>query len=207
MSPMARFRFLFDGCCGGVAITRVKVVAGAVVLAALTRLLPHPHNFAPITAIALFAAATFNDRRLAIVTPLLALFVSDLGIEAMHRLGLMASWAIYPGMWVTYLAMLLITLMGFLLRGHRTAPAVAGATLAGSVVFYVVTNFLVWAGGDLYPHTLAGLVTCFELAIPFFQNAVLGDMVYCAVLFGGFALAERRLPLLRELPSARPVAG
>lgn len=197
---MARFQFRSDSGC--VISTRTKAIAGAVLLAALTRILPHPPNFAPMTAIALFAAATFGDRRLAIVTPLVALFISDLCIEAMYHLGLMTTWGVYPGMWVTYLALLLVTLMGFLLRNHRTVPAIAGATLAGSTLFFVVTNFLVWAGGDWYPHTTAGLVTCYEAATPFFQNSLLGDLLYCGVLFGSFALAERRLPVLRGLPAA-----
>lgn len=200
---MARFQFLSDGCRGCVAVTRTKAVAGAVLLAALSRILPHPPNFAPMTAIALFAAATFADRRLAVVTPLLALFISDLCIEGMYHVGLMTTWSIYPGMWVTYLALLLVTLMGFLLRNHRTVPAIAGATLAGATIFYVVSNFLVWAGGDAYPHTLAGLVTCYEVAIPFFERSLLGDLSYCTVLFGGFALAERRLPVLRVAPAAQ----
>lgn len=198
---MARFQFLSDGCRGCLAITRTKVIAGAVLLAALSRLLPHPPNFAPMTAIALFAAATFADRRLAIITPLVALFISDLCIEGMYRLGLMTSWSIYPGMWGTYLALLLVTVMGFLLRNHRTLPAIAGATLAGSTLFFVLTNFLVWAGGELYPHTPAGLFLCYEAAIPFFRDALLGDMLYGTVLFGGFALAERRLPVLRAAPA------
>lgn len=180
---------------------RSSVILGAVLLAAVTRLIPHPPNFAPITAMALFGAATFTDKRLALLTPLLALLVSDLCIEAMHRMGLIAAWGLYSGMGVTYSAFLLITLTGFLLRGHRTVPAIAGATLAGSVFFFVWTNFGVWAFGNLYPHTLQGLLSCYGAAIPFFQNTVLGDAVYGTALFGGFALAERLVPALRELPS------
>src|SRR5262249_21645725 len=133
--------------------TRTAVLVSAVLLAAVTRLIPHPPNLAPITAMALFGAAMLSDRRMALLTPLVALFVSDLCIEAMYRLGLMTTWGIYSGMWVTYTALLVITLMGFLLRGHRTVPAIGGVTLAGSVVFYVVTNFGVWAFGHLYPRT------------------------------------------------------
>jgi hypothetical protein len=181
--------------------TRTAVLVAAVLLAALTRLIPHPPNSAPITAMALFGAATLTDKRLALLTPLLALFVSDLCIEAMHRMGLMAVWGLYSGMWVTYTAFLLITVMGFLLRRHRSVPAIAAATLAGSVVFYVVTNFGVWAWWNLYPHTLEGLLTCYTAAIPFFRNTVFGDAVYSSALFGGFAVAERLLPVLRELPS------
>ena len=179
---------------------RSSVIVVAVLLAALSRLIPHPPNFAPITSLALFGAATLTDRRLAILVPILSLFLSDLCIEGLHRMGLMASWGIYPGMWMTYTAFLLISLLGFLLRHYRTVPAITGAALAGSVIFYVVTNFGVWAGGNLYPHTLEGLLTCYAAAIPFFQNTLLGDAVYSTALFGGFALAERWLPVLRELP-------
>ncbi len=188
---MARFRFVSP---------RSSVIVAAVLLAALSRLIPHPPNFAPITALALFGAATLADRRLALLTPLLALFVSDLCIEGLHRMGLMASWGIYPGMWVTYTAFLLIGLLGLLLRGRRNVAAITGATLAGSVVFYAVTNFGVWAGGNLYPRTLDGLLACYTAAIPFFQNTLLGDAVYVTALFGGFALAERGWPALRERP-------
>src|SRR5256885_7923159 len=97
---------------------RSWVIVAAVLLAALSRLIPHPPNFAPITALALFGAATLADRRLALLTPLVALFVSDVCIEGLHRLGLMASWGIYPGMWVTYTAFLLIGLLGLLLSHH-----------------------------------------------------------------------------------------
>jgi uncharacterized protein DUF6580 len=180
---------------------RSSVVLGAVLLAALSRLIPHPPNFAPVTAMALFGAATLTDKRLAILMPLLALFVSDLCIEALHRMGLMAAWGIYSGMWVTYSAFLLITLMGFVLRGRRTAPAIAGVTLAGSVFFFVWTNFGVWAFWNLYPHTPEGLLACYTAAIPFFRNTLLGDAVYGTVLFGSFALAERWLPVLREPPA------
>jgi uncharacterized protein DUF6580 len=180
---------------------RSSVIAGALLLAAVTRLIPHPPNFAPITAMALFGAATLTDKRVAILTPLLALFASDLCIEVMHRKGLIASWGIYSWMWVTYTAFLLIAVMGLLLRHRRSASAIAAATFAGSIVFFVVTNFGVWVGSNLYPHTLEGLLTCYMAALPFFTNTLLGDAVYSTVLFGGFAIVERLIPVLRELPS------
>lgn len=180
---------------------RSSVIAGAILLAAVTRLIPHPPNFAPITAMALFGAATLTDKRVALLTPLLALFISDLCIEVMHRMGLILSWGIYPGMWVTYTAFLLISVIGFLLRHRRSASTIAAATFAGSVVFFVVSNFGVWLSGNLYPRTLEGLLTCYTAAIPFFPNTLLGDALYSTVLFGGFAFGERLLPVLREPPS------
>lgn len=189
---MAAFRFISP---------RSFVIAAAVLLAAVIRLIPHPPNFAPITAMALFGAATFTDKRVAFLMPLLALFVSDVCIEILHRMGLMASWGIYSGMWVTYIAFLLITMIGFLFRHRRSAPTIAAATFAGPVVFFVVSNFGVWLTWYLYPHTLEGFLTCYTAAIPFFPNTLLGDAVYGTVLFGAFAVAEQLMPVLRELPS------
>ncbi len=175
---------------------RVAIVMGAILVASLTRCLPHLPNFAPMTAMAIFGAAMLADRRLALVTPLVALFMSDLCIEGLHRLGLMASWGIYPGMWVVYATMLLITLLGFVLRRRQSVGMIAGTTLAGSVIFFIVTNFAVWAGSEvLYPHTLQGLVACYVAAIPFFGYALAGDAMYATALFGGFALATRYLPV------------
>jgi hypothetical protein len=70
--------------------------------------------------------------------------------------------------------------------------------LASSVLFFVLTNFGVWAFDALYPKTLEGLMACYVAAIPFFRNTLLGDLSYTVVLFGGFALLERRIPVLRD---------
>jgi hypothetical protein len=114
----------------------------------------------------------------------------------------MPTWGIYPGMWISYVPLVPILFLGMLLRGHRTLPAVAAATLSASVIFYLVTNFAVWACWDLYPRTLAGLLECYTMALPFFWNTLGGDAIYSAVLFGGFALAEKHFPVLRELPGS-----
>jgi hypothetical protein len=179
---------------------RTIVIILAIVLASLTRITPHPPNFSPLTAMALFGAATLADRRLALVLPLLALFVSDFCVGVMYKLNVMHSWGFHSGMVVIYLTFLMVTLLGFLVRRHRTAPVILGTTLAGSVLFYLVTNFAVWVGmGEaLYPHTLEGLLTCYEMAVPFFWNTLLGDVVYATGLFGGFALATHFVGALRD---------
>jgi hypothetical protein len=177
---------------------RNLVILGAILLTAVTRTLPHPPNFAPMTALALFGAATLADKRVAVLVSLLSLLVSDLCIDILHRWGLMDTWGFYSGMWMTYTAFLLVTLLGFALRRHRSLPGVASATLAGSLLFFIVTNFAFWATFDSYPHTWSGLILCYTAAIPFFQNTLAGDVVYSTVLFGGLALAERRFASLRE---------
>jgi len=75
---------------------------------------------------------------------------------------------------------------------------VGGAALTSSVLFFVLTNFGVWLVSDLYPRTAAGLVGCYIAAIPFFRNTLAGNAFYTLVLFGGFALAQRYIPVLRQ---------
>jgi hypothetical protein len=77
---------------------------------------------------------------------------------------------------------------------------IAGAAVAGSVLFYVLTNFGTWLTTGMYPRTLEGLAACYVAAIPFFQNTLAGDLFFSALLFGGFAVAERAIPRLREAP-------
>ena len=165
---------------------RLAVLITVVFSAAFFRLMPHPPNLTPIAAMALFGGAYFADKRLAFLVPLTALFVSDLGL------------GFYSQMPIVYATFALIVCIGLWLRQRRTLVPIAGATLASSILFYGTTNFAVWAFGSLYPKTLAGLVACYVAAIPFFHNTLLGDAVFTAVLFGGFSLVERSLPLLRE---------
>jgi len=165
---------------------RFTLVAGMIVAAAAARLVPHAPNFSPLGATALFAGAHVADKRLAFVVPLAALLLSDLVL------------GFYSGQAVVYGAFALIVCLGFFLRGRCTPLRIASAALASSVLFFIVTNFAVWAAGVLYPRTLAGLGTCFAAAVPFFQNTLAGDLFYAAVLFGGFALAEKGFPALRE---------
>jgi hypothetical protein len=175
-------------------------IFGAIALACLSRIIPHPQNFAPMTAIAIFGAATLKNRRLAFITTLGALFLSDLSIEVMHRLGLMHTWGLYQGMWATYLAYVLVMLIGTLLRDERNVEDIAVATLCGSVVFFVVTNFAVWLGNTdgTYPHTWPGLAECYYKAVPFFRNSLAGDAFFATVLFGGYALVQAWYPATRR---------
>jgi hypothetical protein len=183
-------------------MTRPFALAALVGLAVLARLIPHPPNFAPITAAAAFAGVAYLSRRSAVAVPLAALLLSDLIREVLFRCGLAEQWGLYRGMWVVYGTTALVALLGSLARGTRSPLTVAGVTLAGSCLFFFVTNFAVWAGGTRYPHTPEGLGACYAAALPFFRNALAGDCFYACVLFGACALAEARFPALR--PTAVP---
>jgi hypothetical protein len=155
-----------------------------ITIAAAMRLVPHAPNFTPIAAMALFGGAYFNDKRLSYTVPFLAMFISDLVI-GFHSL-----------MWAVYLSFAIIVAMGFLLRENNSIIKTAGVALASSVLFFIVTNFAVWATGSFYAKDVTGFVQCYVAAIPFFQYNVIGDLLYTAVMFGAFELAKEKIPAL-----------
>ncbi|MGE5563688.1 MAG: DUF6580 family putative transport protein [Bacillota bacterium] len=165
--------------------TRLAALLSAIAAAAALRLVPHPPNFSPIDAMALFSGAYLARRWVAFVAPLAALLLSDLVL------------GFYHGMATVYASVALIVLIGWWLSSKRSAGRIAVAALAGSVVFFVVTNFGMWLFSGFYPVNYAGLVACYTAAIPFFQNTVAGDLFYTVLLFGGFSLAEAMMPRLR----------
>ncbi len=165
---------------------RFSVLIGMVFIAFASRLIPHPPNFTPIAALALFGGASFADKRAALLVPLCGLFFSDLVL------------GFYAAMPVVYGSFALVVCIGFGLRQRQTIWRIGGATVGAAALFFVLSNFGEWALGAIYPRTLNGLVDCFVAAIPFFRNTILGDLMYSAVLFGGLSFAEHRWPSLAE---------
>jgi len=158
--------------------------------AAASRLIPHPPNFTPIAAMALFAGAYSRIMWQALLIPLGALFVSDLFI----------GW--HPLMPVVYASFALIVGIGMWLRARKSIGRVAFAVGASSISFFMITNFAVWAFGSMYPKSLGGLFAAYVAGLPFFRNTVLGDVSYSAILFGGIALWDYFVGALREGPRA-----
>lgn len=189
---------------------RYAVLVGMILAAAASRLIPHPLNFTPIGAMALFGGACFADRRLAFAVPLAAMLLSDIVIALVFGNYLVQSLTLMP---VVYGSLALIVCLGFWLRTRRRLLPIAGAALTASLIFFALTNFGEWALGPIYAKTWEGLVACFVAAIPFFQNTVLGDAVYVTAFFGGLALMEKFIPRLRDdaqaqaapLPQLQPV--
>lgn len=159
---------------------KLVVISGMILLAALSRLVPHPWNFSPLEAMALFAGAHIARRWLSTLVPLAALLISDLFL------------GFYSGIWVTYLCFAAIALAGRGLRGGG-ALRIALFGLGSAVGFFLISNFSVWALGTMYPHTGAGLLSCYISAIPFFHNQLAGVAFYSLLLFGGYALLRRAL--------------
>ena len=165
---------------------RHAMIFGMIVAATLSRLLPHPPNFTPIGALALFGGAYIDKKPLAFAVPLSALLLSDMLI------------GFYMLMPVIYVCFALTVLMGFVLRKGLRVGKLAVLVVASSGTFFCVTNLAVWISGTLYPHTAAGLLTCYGAAIPFYRNEVIGDALYATLLFGTLAAAERVIPPLRK---------
>lgn len=161
------------------------LVAGLILLAALSRLLPHPPNFVPAGAMALFGAAALSRRWLAVGIPLAAFYLSDLVLNntvyAAYFDGFY--WGISP--W-TVAAIVLMVVVGFgLLRGRAFSwLRVGGAAVGATLVFFLVTNFAVWFGGGMYPPTAAGLLACYVAGLPFLLNSLLANLLFSGLLFG-----------------------
>lgn len=151
----------------------------------------YPWNFSPAFAVCLFSGAFCTDRRLSGILPLATFLVSDLGIWGLTG---RVEWAFYPWQFAVYLSLLFCTTLGFLLRERRNSLRIAGTGLLGCTVFFVVTNFAVWALGTTYPRTPAGLADCYIAAIPYFRNSLLGTVFFSTVLFSPFCVREVRLP-------------
>lgn len=164
---------------------RFWLAIGMVVVAAALRCMPHLPNFSPVTAMALFAGALLPRNLYAFVLPLIALFLSDLVLGFHSQIP------------AVYGSFVLVTFIGFLLREKHDLVRVGAASISGSVLFFVITNFSVWAEGVIYPRTLLGLTECFVAALPFFRNALAGDLIYSTVFFGVWAALGLVVPRMR----------
>ena len=172
------------------------LLVALIFAAVLTRLIPHPPNFSPIEAVALFGGAYFAKRSWALIVPLVAMFASDLLLGLLNG-GIYWSYFASAGYLLVYACIALSTVLGFGLRGKVGAGRVLAYSLAGSLLFFAVSNFGAWLASPAYAKSAAGLASAYVAGIPFFQWTVLGTLVYAALLFGGFELLRRQVPALR----------
>jgi uncharacterized protein DUF6580 len=168
-----------------VRIMRAVIVCLFLAFAALVRVLPHPWNFTPVGAMALFSGAKLGRSYKAFLLPLTALLLGDVFV------------GFYRLMWVVYLSFCVSVLIGMWFRKRQKTGPLALATVLGAAQFFVITNGAVWAFLNTYPKTLAGLASCYVAGLPLFGNTLAGDALYCVLLFGGFAVVERWKPGIR----------
>ena len=165
-----------------------------------------PFGFAPQMAMAIFAGAVIKDKRWAVLLPLLSMFLSDCLYQVLYLNGLSEIKGFYSGMFGNYVLIALLTCFGFLMK-KITVLNVAGFSIAGSVLYFIVSNFMVWLGGGGYarPITFDGMMLCYGDALAFYRdyglikgfagNFIIGDLFFSAILFGSYFLLKR--PVLR----------
>lgn len=184
----------------------VLLAFGLLVLSAsLYRAWPdRPYGFAPQMAMALFGGAVIKDKRWAFILPLISMLISDVVYQLLYANGLSSIKGFYEGQWVNYLLIAGLTLFGFLLKKINWIR-VASFSLAGSVLFFLASNFTVWLGGGGLgrPKTFDGLLLCYYDGLAFFRdyglvkgfygNLFIGDLFFCALLFGSYYLLNQKV--------------
>lgn len=157
-----------------------------IAIATTIRLLPHPPNFSPIAAMALFGGVYFS-KKYALIIPIMALFVSDIFL------------GFHSTIPFVYGSFLITGLIGLWLKKHRDFKSVVIGTLLSSVLFFLITNFGVWLVGSLYQKNITGLIQSYVMAIPFFRYTIVGDLFYTGIFFGSYqAIFSKRVKVALE---------
>lgn len=155
-----------------------RVVFGLIALAVVSRLVPHPPNFTPVIALALFGGAAFSSRSAAMIVTLGAMLLSDLWL----------GW--HSSLLAVYGALAVIVLIGHRVAISSPWSRIAGHGFAGALVFFMLSNLAVWLGSGMYAPTLEGLISCYTMALPFFGNTLAGTALFGLALFGIARRAE-----------------
>ncbi|MFH0890797.1 MAG: DUF6580 family putative transport protein [Candidatus Liptonbacteria bacterium] len=162
-------------------MSRVVFAAIFVLFSVGARLVDHAPNFVPIGALAIWAGM-FLPRKIGVALPIAVMLASDAIIG-------FYDWRV---MLTVYGSFVLMAAIGRVLRGHK-GPAIVLGSLAGSLFFYITTNFAVWAFGATYAPTWQGLIQCYYLALPFFRNTLYSDLIYGIIFIGIYEFASQRL--------------
>ncbi len=165
-----------------------------IVLAALTRLQPDLSNFTPIISLGLFGAAYFRkDKFSAFLLPMGAWLLGDIIMELMGKRGF------HSGTWTVYLTVIAVILFGKFILKKVSLLNVALASIGGSIIFFLITNFAFFYPQPpaidpletYYTHDLSGIISSYSAALPFFRTSLVRELFYSGLLFGVFELAKR----------------
>ena len=163
---------------------QLALVLSLILLAVATRLLPHPPNFVPTGAMALFGAAALPKRWLAVLVPLLAYYLSDLVLNNVVYASYFEGFYLGADPYVYGGLILMIALGIWSLRGQTFSWMRIGGTAVGAtLIFFLVSNFGVWAGGMVYPVTAGGLLAAYVAGLPFMMNSLLANLLFTGVFF------------------------
>ncbi len=177
---------------------RFGVLSLLILLAAFSRLIPHPPNFAPIGAMALFGAAYLKQKHFAIIIPIASMWLSDLALNNIVYVQYFDHFVwFYQGCYWTYGAFIVIGFIGFGLIKKIRITNILFASCLASISFFILSNFGVWASGTMYSKSFTGLIMCYTAGLPFLKNTFMGDLIYSGLLFGIFEVAKYRFPALQ----------
>ncbi len=171
----------------------IIIIVAMILIAAATRFMPHPPNFTALGAMGLFGGAYFSKKYLAFIVPFAALWMSDLVLNNIFYAQYYDHfvWFTTGSIWI-YMAFAAIVLLGMGLLKKVNLQTVVGTSILASTIFFILTNFGVWASGTMYPMNLAGLGACFAAGIPFFPNTLMGDLLFSGLLFGSYEFFMKR---------------
>lgn len=178
---------------------RFSLLVVIILVAAFSRIIPHMPNFSPLGAIGLFSAAYFTRKWHAFLIVLVATWLSDLFINNViyAQYNPEFTW-FYNGFYWQYGSYIVITFIALFIFNKINLQRIVLGALMSTVVFFLISNFGVWATGTMYPKTSEGLLTCYAAGIPFMKGTLLGNFVYSGLLFGTFALLKKRIPSLQQ---------
>lgn len=167
-----------------------------VIVASLYRIIPRPDNFAPHIAMALFGGAVIKDKKWAFALPIFSMFLSDVLYEILFTYGLTDRQGFYEGQWQNYILFAGMTVIGMMIKKISVVRVLAASIIAPTV-FFICSNFVVWAGwqgtrGLGRPMTFNGLLMCYNDALPFYLNSIYACIFFSAVFFGGYVLLTRK---------------
>jgi hypothetical protein len=178
-----------------------------VLIAALYRIIPgRPYGFAPQWAMAVFAGAVIKDKKWAFIIPVLSMFISDLFYQVLYIGGFSSIPGFYEGQWQNYLLFTLLVFVGFAVKKLNVLQ-IAAASLAAPSLYFIVSNFLVWASNGTTrgldrPKTFNGLMLCYSDGIPFYLTSLLATLVYSAILFGTYAFIRNYQTVGKEIKAS-----
>ncbi len=179
------------------------VFAVLTIISALYRVYPYEARpewlGAPQLALAVFAGAVVSRKGISFLVVLLSMLFSDVLIHLVHLVYPTMTPGFYGGQMVNYLLIGLLTMVGFGVKSDKW-PSILGGLVAAPVLFFLISNFIVWAGGGGYhrPFTFSGLMQCYTDALPFLRNSLSGSLIFGAVFFGGY-YAWRRFAMQSQL--------
>ena len=178
------------------------VLSIIILLAAFTRIMPHPPNFSPMAAIGLFGAAHFAKKWQAFFIPLIGIWVSDLVINNYVYSSSSSNFVwFYSGFYWQYMSYILIIFAGlFIFNRGISLTKTFGGMMSSSGIFFLVSNFGVWTGGTMYPKNFGGLITCYAAGVPFIHNTIISDVLFTTVLFGTYYLLQVEYSSLKIKP-------